>query len=286
MDYIVSQEHPAKWYAELPRKQFSEFEKVLSDGWFEVYKLPCEVFAISEPHHFQEVMSFLIIGEERALLFDTGMGMGDIKSIVNKLTSLPILAVNSHTHFDHIGGNISFEPVMVCDSPEVDRLLAGVKASDIPSELTDEAFWYDGELPFNREKFSIPPCKFQKVKDGHRFSLGQRDLEVVFAKGHSDDSMVLVDRHNKILFVGDVFYPGCLYINNPQVYPTTLRYLGKKFEDYTLYCSHNEPIRPAKMLLDAADAIEDIMLGKVKAEEDETGCLCGKFDGFSIAIKK
>ena len=76
----------------------------LSDPWFAVYRLPGEVYALYEPHHFQDVISYLILGKERALLLDTGMGIGNIRAVAERLTKLPITVVNSHSHFDHVGG--------------------------------------------------------------------------------------------------------------------------------------------------------------------------------------
>ena len=48
------------------------------------------------------VASFLIVGKERALLFDTGYGVADLKQAVEDITKLPLYVVNSHGHYDHI----------------------------------------------------------------------------------------------------------------------------------------------------------------------------------------
>ena len=57
--------------------------------------------------------SNLIIGKTKALLFDTGIGVEDYKSTIKKLTDLPLIVINSHGHFDHIGGNTQFEQVFM-----------------------------------------------------------------------------------------------------------------------------------------------------------------------------
>ena len=57
------------------------------------------------------MISYLIVGTERALLFDTGLGIGDIRAAVSELTDLDIVVVNSHTHYDHVGGNHLFGSV-------------------------------------------------------------------------------------------------------------------------------------------------------------------------------
>ena len=65
------------WWDKLPRPEWSEFERIDQDQeWFEVYRVADGVFAIYEPGQFEEVISFLITGEDRALLFDTGLGIG------------------------------------------------------------------------------------------------------------------------------------------------------------------------------------------------------------------
>jgi glyoxylase-like metal-dependent hydrolase (beta-lactamase superfamily II) len=80
----------------LPRPEYKTLERVsIGDSWFEVYKPAQAVFAIYEPHQAEETISYLIVGEQRALLFDTGMGISDLKKVIAQLTNLPIVLVNS-----------------------------------------------------------------------------------------------------------------------------------------------------------------------------------------------
>ena len=53
----------------------------------------------------------LVVGKEKALVFDTGSGTDDIHGLVRKMTGLPLVVINSHGHFDHIGGNSQFDTV-------------------------------------------------------------------------------------------------------------------------------------------------------------------------------
>ncbi|RKX94845.1 MAG: hypothetical protein DRZ90_11210 [Spirochaetes bacterium] len=59
-------------------------QEIIDSGneWFDVIKLPGNVYAIVEEGHIQNVRSFLIIGSKNALLFDTGMGIGNIKEVL------------------------------------------------------------------------------------------------------------------------------------------------------------------------------------------------------------
>src|ERR1700731_3846299 len=92
-----------EWCKSLPRAAYSKLERVpTADAWFEVYKIRPGIFAIYEPHQLEEVISYLILGDNKALLFDTGMGISNIQAVVAGLTKLPISVVSSHTHNDHV----------------------------------------------------------------------------------------------------------------------------------------------------------------------------------------
>ena len=58
----------------------------------------------------------LVVGEKKALLFDTGSGVDDMNEAVRNITELPLVVVNSHGHFDHIGGNNQFDEVYLSES--------------------------------------------------------------------------------------------------------------------------------------------------------------------------
>src|SRR5579863_9033812 len=107
----LAQEKP-EWCKALPRPEYKALQRVLpEETWFEVYKVAPETFAIYEPHQFEETISYLIVGTKQALLFDTGMGIGNLKRVVSRLTSLPVVVLNSHTHDDHVGGNWEFSSI-------------------------------------------------------------------------------------------------------------------------------------------------------------------------------
>src|ERR1700751_1397987 len=94
-----------EWCRPLPRPEYKTLERVsISDPWFEVYKPAQGVFAIYEPHQAEKTISYLIVGEKQALLFDTGMGIGNLKKVVAQLTKLPIILLNSHTQMHGVLG--------------------------------------------------------------------------------------------------------------------------------------------------------------------------------------
>src|SRR3989440_13059007 len=86
-----SKENP-EWCRALPRPEYKSLQRVLPDDpWFEGYKVAPGVFAIYEPHQAEEVISYLIVGNKQAVLFDTGMGISDIRKVTTKLTLRPVV---------------------------------------------------------------------------------------------------------------------------------------------------------------------------------------------------
>src|ERR1700733_8457793 len=84
---LFAQSEIPAWCRALPRVEYRNFQRVpVSDPWFQVYSVAPAVFAIYEPHQSEETISYLIAGEKQALLFDTGMGISDIKKVTAELT--------------------------------------------------------------------------------------------------------------------------------------------------------------------------------------------------------
>lgn len=72
-------------------------------NWFTVEKIDAWTFAISEYKHWEETHCYLLCGTERAILIDTGLGVANIKKVVENLTDLPVTVLTTHAHWDHIG---------------------------------------------------------------------------------------------------------------------------------------------------------------------------------------
>lgn len=83
------------------------------NGWFTIEKIDYKTFVISEYQHWEQVHSYLIIGSNKAILLDTGLGVANIKDVVDKLTTLPIHVITTHAHWDHIGSHSSFNEISV-----------------------------------------------------------------------------------------------------------------------------------------------------------------------------
>lgn len=78
------------------------------NDWFTVEQVDPQTFVLSEYGHWEETHCYLLCGNESALLIDTGLGVSNIRAVVSRLTTLPVLAVTTRAHWDHIGGHRYF----------------------------------------------------------------------------------------------------------------------------------------------------------------------------------
>ena len=200
--------------------------------WFAVQRLREGVYLIGEPMH---VNSYLILGSRRAVLLDTGMGISNIRAAVEQLTDLPVLVVNSHYHFDHVGGNHLFDDIAIHELGS-GRLQAGPPPHWFASYLAmveevlaqyavfreiDRA-WFQVLAPemqmrplpgsFDAASWrTVTTAPTTLLRDGDRLDLGDRILEVIHTPGHTQDCICLLDEAARIMFTGDTIDTGPIY---------------------------------------------------------------------------
>jgi glyoxylase-like metal-dependent hydrolase (beta-lactamase superfamily II) len=171
------------------------------DDYYTVEALDERTFAIGEPRYAQRNFSYLIVGSERAVLFDAGPGVRDIRPIAESLTDRPITFIPSHFHFDHLGDGISFSSIAVVDLPYLRE-----RADDDQLALT-----HPEHLGF-AEGFALPTLRVTEwIAPGETISLGDRSLLVIHTPGHTPDSISLVETATGLIFSGDFVYPGPLF---------------------------------------------------------------------------
>lgn len=161
--------------------------------WFRVEQLLPGTWAISEPRYWQQNVSYLLEGSDRALLFDTGPGVRDIRTVAERLTDRPITALASHAHFDHIGNHHRFDRVAMADLPRT-RAAATGRTFDPP---------YPVRLCVRTRRFGVD----EWIAPGERIELGGRSVELVHLPGHTEESVGVLDTHHGAAFVGDLVYP-------------------------------------------------------------------------------
>ncbi|QNI31993.1 MBL fold metallo-hydrolase [Alloacidobacterium dinghuense] len=279
------------WCQKLPRPEYSKFQRIdVADTWFEVYRVAPDVFAIYEPHQSEETISYIIVGNARALLFDTGMGIGDLKALTSKLSSLPVTVLNSHTHDDHVGDNWQFDTVYGMDTDftrqNAKGSKAGAQAEIAPGELC-------GALPagFNPSTYTTRPWHVTKwLHDGDSIDLGGRTLEVIGTPGHTPDSICLLDRANRLLFSGDTYYPGPIWLYRPETdlvaYGNSVRRLAALQPQVKVVLgAHNVPVAPPEVLGELAAAFDKVQAGQVHYKAAGEGKATYEVGGITFLMK-
>ena len=146
---------------------------------YSVYPFAPDLAIIEE----RGVRMFLIRGESRAMLVDTGFGSGNLPALIRTLTDQPIFVVNTHADGDHIGANACFDLV----------------------------FMHPGEMHRYYEKTSPSLCP-QPLFDGDRIDLGSSCWEVIALPGHTPGSIALFERSRGLLIGGDTIQLGPIYM--------------------------------------------------------------------------
>ncbi len=288
---LFAQVTDPSWCRALPRPEYKSLERVpTSDPWFEVYKPTPNVFAIYEPHQAEETIGYLILGTKQAILFDTGMGISDVKKVVGELTSLPIVVLNSHTHDDHVGGNWEFRTIYSIDT-DFSRQNARGSREDAQAEIAPDQIC--GTLPpgFDAKAYQTRPWKITKyIHDGERIDLGGRVIEVIATPGHTPDAISLFDRANGLLFTGDTYYPAPIWLFRPETdldaYARSIRRLAALAPQVKIVLgAHNIPVAKPAVLAELVDAFGAVRAGKVKPTPDSPGKVLYKVGNISFLMR-
>lgn len=279
------------WCKNLPRPEYKTLERVLPhEPWFEVYKIRPGVFAIYEPHQAEEVISYLIVGTKQALLFDTGMGIANIRKVTAQLTSRPIVVLNSHTHNDHVGGNSLFPFVFGMDTAFTRANAKGSRA-DAQAELAPGMLCGDLPKGFDAKTYATKPWHISIfVHDGFRISLGVgHTVKIIATPGHTPDSISLFDETDGLLFTGDTYYPGPIWLFRPETnldaYVASVKKLAAMQSQVTLVLgAHNVPVADPAILGKLVTAIQDVRAGKVQGKPLEGGKVSYTTNGITFLL--
>jgi glyoxylase-like metal-dependent hydrolase (beta-lactamase superfamily II) len=265
------------------------FEQVdAGSDWFQVHRVENGVFGLIEPNQFQEVVSYLIVGTERALIFDTGLGMSPIRPVVEQLTNLPVVVLNSHTHFDHVGGNAEFDRILAFDSPYTRANQRGFPHEELAGEVTPEAFCEGPPAGLDPSTYLVRPWSpSDTVKDGDSIDLGGRVLEVLHVPGHTPDALALIDRENGLLWTGDTYYDGTIWIYVPE---TDLDAFQRSLDRLAALAPSVKRLLPAHdtvsadpaNLVEAAREIRRVRSGEAVGEEQSYHRVVFRFGDFNF----
>lgn len=202
-----------------------------------------------------ESTCYLIEGQTHAMLIDTANGQEDLRAIVEGLTRLPVIVVNTHGHGDHIFGNVYFQE-------------AWMHPADF--ELADTFMGYAKE---ELDKHGLKPCPLKALSIGQVFDLGDLQLEVISLPGHTPGSIGLLDRQDRILFTGDAVnthlwmqLDGCSSIAELRQMLTGLKEQHGSDFDFILH-GHDKGLREAVVVDWLITGCDDLLAGRTENDK-------------------
>lgn len=171
--------------------------------------------------------NYLLLGENKALLIDTGISDDDMRTFVETLTDLPVTVVCTHGHLDHIGCNRLFDEVYMSKLAKV-----------------------DAQLTYNKKKAMGLTGNYEinEIEEGYVFDIGGRHIEAISIPCHSPGDMAFLDRESRIIFTGDNLESGqvLLFYGDDRIGASVKRHLEimqklkSRESEYDIICpAHN-----------------------------------------------
>jgi len=210
------------------------------------------------------VRYFLLEGDDKALLIDTGAGSPNAKEIAESLTSKPLMLINTHTDVDHISGNNAFE-------------------------------WFYVSKEDYEYKQNITTARPEYVEDGDVIDLGNRPIKIYATPGHTEGSISLLDVNNRVIYTGDSVSTATIFMfgahRSLNKYFASLSKLESLADEYdTIYPCHGTPqLDKAAVGLVKKDLIASLR-GDIQCEAKDmfgtkVNVYKGEFTGFFMPEK-
>ncbi len=247
-------------------------EPIQERDWYECMAVAHGLTLIHEPwiKPFFRCNIWHVAGQDRDLLFDSGLGHFGLKAHVPLVAGRPLLAVASHTHFDHIGSHHEFP----------DRAVHAAEAkflADPRNEWTLADKYATGEMfiappgGWETSRYAIKPAPAGRLLlEGDIIGLGDRSFQVIHTPGHSPGGIGLYEAATGIFLSGDIIYDGPLiddtYHSNIETYVETLERL-RSLDVSIVHGGHFPSFGPVRY----RQLIDEYLLGKRKA-----GCHLGR----------
>ncbi len=165
-------------------------------------KITDQVIRITDP---LGVFMYLVIGDEKAALIDTGYGFGDLKGYVESLTDKPLTVILTHGHLDHANGCAPFKEVYMSalDLPVYEKH----SSQEFLKPLKENAGFKDLPYPQVRKEF-------KDLKDKQLFDLGNYQLEAISVPGHTPGMTMILFKKDRMMLFGDGCGPGTILLED------------------------------------------------------------------------
>lgn len=260
----------------------------------EVTEFAPKTWCLSE---FRLVNAFLVEGEEKAAVIDTGCGIGHLAEAVRELTDKPLVIILTHGHFDHDGGVKQFSGVPVyihgADGSRMAETLENMKKMMGSADLNMmRSFYIKSRGPIRcpdldqEELLKLVPTEnvdplydYIPLADGDEIDLGGRVLKIIHTPGHTPGEISILDSASRTLFTGDTANVGIILMRQPDNGTVLIeecnRTMGKLWsmeEHYDrLAVGHDAVTVPKQIVKDYYDLTCGLLDGSITGAYEETG---------------
>lgn len=222
---------------------------VVYEGEDVVFRRIDDHLYVGSGHVMASETLYIVEGDKRAVLIDTGTRIPGLDKIVESITSKPYDVILTHVHPDHAGGCGNFSEVWLAKADE----------ASLPAMAPD----FKGKVRY--------------IKEGQKFDLGGRVLEVVCTPGHTAGSVTFMDKANHYGFSGDAFGNGNLLLTTDfSTIINTCRKTLKWMQDNDIYYLYNGHFmgsnhETTKRVYDLLRIAEDLLAGRVEGQKGPAG---------------
>lgn len=211
----------------------------MNNNCYKVTQLNADLWAIEDIVSSENSICYLLTGKNKALLFDTGLGLSPILPTIREITQLPLVVCLSHWHFDHSGGAHEFDSLIAWKSKRM--MVAsrnGVSSKTVRTQAGQTFLDSLEARAFQTKGFH----QVQLVSHEQVIDLGGYKLKLLHTPGHTKDSICLHESDQGWLFSGDTIYPGPIYLqfddSDVEDYENSIKRL-LNLRIATIYPGHN-----------------------------------------------
>jgi glyoxylase-like metal-dependent hydrolase (beta-lactamase superfamily II) len=202
----------------------------------------------------------LIVGEKKALLWDTGYGIYDILTLVKSLSDKELIVCNSHGHIDHVGGNYAFDKVLIPLRAVPEAIIL---SSHALRSIGVKRIFDHGDVP--RHDYSN--VIYEDLNDTMVFDLGKRTARFIAIPGHTANDLALFIEEDGLLFTADAInYSMWLYFSDGMKQSTVVASLTKliALNPVSIIASHRHSPLSLTYLIQLRDCIRSLRLSDFK----------------------
>ena len=220
------------------------------------------------------VQMYLVIGNKKAAIIDTGYGLsGDLDKVIKSVTDKPVICLLTHCDPDHAGSAALFADIHMSDKDKV--LMDNGSLAQIGRFGTAQAMCDDEERVkyFKKNIVKAKRFEFKNIEDGEVFDLGDIKLTAISFPGHTEGSMCFWNSDENYCIVGDavanvsspvLFFKKCRPLEDYKY--NLIGFMEKVGKGCELYSGHNREHLPKQLIPEILELCDEVLEGKTESD--------------------